>query len=224
MKDCLGRYADFFRLFVDFRGFVEFFLLQDAVTVGCDAVIFSAPFEGHTLPSPRTMDEYREYRQRAITFIEAATAGSFDSAPKITPPLLKEGAKSVRNAEALKMPHASTRLTPDAVLELAGQCGTRDELKRAMAVAAQEGLRVRAFKTCLMFTPGSNATRCLFTLWAKREEEELNAFASTGTFTEFFSLERAVVEERLGPEDWRHFDRPGFEAFLQGVQALALGS
>ena len=51
---------------------VEFFLLQDAVTADCDSVIFSAPFENFTTsPIPQTMDEYREYRQRAITFIEA---------------------------------------------------------------------------------------------------------------------------------------------------------
>ena len=46
--------------------------MQDAVTVDCDAVIFSAPFDDFTTPAmPQTMDEYREYRQRAITFIEA---------------------------------------------------------------------------------------------------------------------------------------------------------
>ena len=68
----LERYADFFGLFGDFRGYVEFFLLQDAVTVDCDAVIFSAPFEDFTpSPIPQTLDEYREYRQRAIDFIEA---------------------------------------------------------------------------------------------------------------------------------------------------------
>ena len=72
LGDVLGRYAEFFRLFGDFRGFVEFFLLQDAVTVDCDAVIFSAPFDDFaSSPIPETMDEYREYRQRAITFIEA---------------------------------------------------------------------------------------------------------------------------------------------------------
>ena len=225
LRDVFARYADFFELFVDFRGFVEFFLLQDAVTVDCDAVIFSAPFEDFTTSAiPQTMDEYREYRQRAITFIEARNRRILRSFSEDHSSCLKEGAKSVRNAEALKMPHASTRLTPEAVLELAGQCGTRDELKRAMGVAAQEGLRVRAFKTCLMFTPGSNATRCLFTLWAKRDGGELNAFVSTETFTEYFSLERTIVKKRLGPEGWRHFDRPGFEAFLQGVRALALGS
>ena len=73
LRAVLARYADFFDLFVDFRGFVEFFLLQDAVTVGCDAVIFSAPLRGFSTSSatPQTMEEYREYRQRAIAFIEA---------------------------------------------------------------------------------------------------------------------------------------------------------
>ncbi len=72
LSKVLACYADFFALFQDFRGFVEYFLLQDAVTVDCEAVIFSAPFEDFTTsPLPQTMDEYREYRQRAITFIEA---------------------------------------------------------------------------------------------------------------------------------------------------------
>jgi len=73
LGDVLARYADFFGLFGDFRGFVEYFLLQDAVTVDCDAVIFSAPFDDFTPSSaiPQTVDEYREYRLRALTFIEA---------------------------------------------------------------------------------------------------------------------------------------------------------
>ena len=72
LAEVLARYADFFGLFRDFRGFIEYFLLQDAVTVDCDAVIFSAPFDDFAAsPIPQTIDEYLEYRQRAITFIEA---------------------------------------------------------------------------------------------------------------------------------------------------------
>jgi len=72
LEDVLARYADFFGLFRDFRGYVELFLLQDAVTVDCEAVIFSAPFEDFTTsPIPKTLDEYREYRHRAIAFMEA---------------------------------------------------------------------------------------------------------------------------------------------------------
>ena len=41
----LARYADYFRLFGHFRGYVEFFLLQDLVTDDCSAVKFFSPFE-----------------------------------------------------------------------------------------------------------------------------------------------------------------------------------
>ena len=225
LKDCLVRYADFFRLFGDFRGFINFFLLQDAVTVDCDAVIFSASFDDFTTPAmPQNLDEYREYRQRAISFIEARNRRILRFLSADHSRGLREGEKSVHGGVALKPPPASTRLTPEAVLELAEQCGTREQLVRAIEVASRKGLRVRPFKTCLMFTPPMNGTRCLFTLWAGREGDKLAAYVSTETFTEFFPLERADVEKRLGPEGWRHFDESGFEAFLKGVQALELGS
>ena len=53
LSDALRRYADFFGLFGDFRGYVEFFLLQDLVTVDCSAVKFFTPFEDfNTSPLP----------------------------------------------------------------------------------------------------------------------------------------------------------------------------
>ena len=125
---------------------------------------------------------------------------------------------------ALETPPASTRLTAEAVLELAGQCGTRKELERAIEVASRKGLRVRPFKTCLMFTPPSNGTRCLFTLWAGREGGKLTAYVSTEAFPEFFSVERADVEQQLGQDGWRQLDEAGFDAFLRGIEALDLSS
>jgi hypothetical protein len=47
----LARYADFFRLFGDFRGYIEFFLLQDLVTEDYCAVGFSAPFSDFNTPA-----------------------------------------------------------------------------------------------------------------------------------------------------------------------------
>ena len=210
MQDCLARYADFFRLFGNFRGFVEFFLLQDAVTVDCDAVIFSTPFSDFTTPAlPQTMSEYRKYRQAAIAFIEA------------------------RNCRILRFcsehgstwPIVDTKPVPDrmeAVLQLAGQHGTRGQLEDAMRVAAEKGLRVRAHKTCLMFTPASDATRCLFTLWGQPDKDGLKAWVEIEAFTEFFSVEPAKVEEQLGPAGWRHLDEPRFDALLQGLLSLNL--
>jgi hypothetical protein len=68
----LARYAEYFRLFGDFRGYVEFFLLQDLVAEDCAVVRFFAPFEDFTTsPLPGTLDAYMAYRQLAVSFIES---------------------------------------------------------------------------------------------------------------------------------------------------------
>lgn len=67
----LSRYADFFALFGDFRGYVNFFLLEDLVTDDC-SVTFFMPFDDFRSPSvPKDVGTYKEYRRRSIEFIEA---------------------------------------------------------------------------------------------------------------------------------------------------------
>lgn len=72
LSDTLARYADFFGLFGDFAGYVEFFHLQDLVNEVTPTVKFSMPFEDFTAsPLPGTLDAYLVYRQRATEFIES---------------------------------------------------------------------------------------------------------------------------------------------------------
>ncbi len=72
LADTLARYRDFFGLFADFRGYTEFFLLQDLVTDDFSTVRFFMPFEDfNTSPLPGSIDVYRSYRQLAVDFIEA---------------------------------------------------------------------------------------------------------------------------------------------------------
>ena len=76
LGEALHRYGDFFKLFGDFRGFVDFFLLQDLVNEDYSAVNFHAPFnkdevEFKTYPFPRTKEAYREYMRKASDFINA---------------------------------------------------------------------------------------------------------------------------------------------------------
>ena len=72
LSDPLERYADFFRLFEDFRGFVDFFLLQDMVAEDFSAVKFFTPFDGfEKSPLPSTKEAYIAYKQFALEFIEA---------------------------------------------------------------------------------------------------------------------------------------------------------
>lgn len=68
----LARYTAFFKLFSDFRGYVEFFLLHDLVTADMSAVTFFSSFDNfHSSPVPNSLAEYLAYRQRAVDFIEA---------------------------------------------------------------------------------------------------------------------------------------------------------
>jgi hypothetical protein len=72
LKDVLARYKDFFGRFGSFQGYVEYFLLQDMVNGDCTEVRFSTPFQDFTTsPIPQAIDDYRDYRQLAIAFIEA---------------------------------------------------------------------------------------------------------------------------------------------------------
>src|SRR5262249_53520749 len=54
LADTLGRYADFFDLFGDFAGYVDFFHLQDLVDEVSSTVKFFTPFEEFTAsPLPK---------------------------------------------------------------------------------------------------------------------------------------------------------------------------
>ena len=71
LADTIRRYADFFALFDDFPGYVEFFLLQDLVDED-DAVRFFMPFEDFRASSrPRYVEEYRTFRANSMEFITA---------------------------------------------------------------------------------------------------------------------------------------------------------
>ena len=72
LSSCLARYEKFFDLFHDFRGYVEFFLLQDLVSEDFSGVNPFLPFNNFTTsPFPRNVDDYRTYRKRALDFIDA---------------------------------------------------------------------------------------------------------------------------------------------------------
>jgi hypothetical protein len=66
----LNRYADFFALFGNFKGYVEFFLLQDLVTEDFSAIRFFMPFGNfETSAVPKTIDEYLSYKHLTIKFV-----------------------------------------------------------------------------------------------------------------------------------------------------------
>ncbi len=72
LSGVLSRYSDFFGLFGDFRGYVEFFLLQDMVTADYSAVKFFMEFNDFkTPPLAKSIDQCRPFMQLTADFINA---------------------------------------------------------------------------------------------------------------------------------------------------------
>ena len=72
LSDVLARYATFFELFENFRGYIEFFLLQDLVTSDYAGVKIAPPFDNFRgSPIPTTTEEYSAYKSAALGFIKA---------------------------------------------------------------------------------------------------------------------------------------------------------
>ena len=72
LSDTLERYSSFFSLFQDFRGYVNFFLLQDLVDDKYLAIKFWHPFDSFDYsPSPKNISEYQAYKKNVIEFVTA---------------------------------------------------------------------------------------------------------------------------------------------------------
>lgn len=71
LAEVFGRYADFFALFVDFDGYVDFWLLHDLVDSSGSVRLF-LPSEDFTLPSkPGTLADYLTFCDNSLAFVTA---------------------------------------------------------------------------------------------------------------------------------------------------------
>lgn len=72
LTDTFKRYENFFSLFGDFKGYVEFFLFQDLVGDDFSSVKYHLPFDGFSgSPLPKNVDEYLEYAKNTEIFLKA---------------------------------------------------------------------------------------------------------------------------------------------------------
>ena len=70
LTEVLKRYAEFFSLFENFKGYVDFFLLQDLVSDDYMEIKFCHPFDGFEFsPNPTSMMEYLEFKKNMLNFI-----------------------------------------------------------------------------------------------------------------------------------------------------------
>jgi hypothetical protein len=72
LSKVLQRHADFFSLFINFKGYVDFFLLQDLVTTDYTSIKYHLDHRSfEEKPLPQNIEEYLEYWQNTLVFIKA---------------------------------------------------------------------------------------------------------------------------------------------------------
>ena len=72
LTDVLQRNGQFFQLFYDFKGYVDFFLYQDLVESDYSSIKFWLPFVAFVKPPlPQTVDQYLSYKTKVIDFLNA---------------------------------------------------------------------------------------------------------------------------------------------------------
>ncbi len=71
LQQTLQRYEKFFQLFQNFRGYVEFFLLQDLVNSKFTEIKFFLNFDAKfpLRPLPKSLEEYNQYINNNLDFI-----------------------------------------------------------------------------------------------------------------------------------------------------------
>jgi hypothetical protein len=71
MSECFERYRSFFDLFGDFKGYVDFFLMQDMVTSEYEIKpLCASGFSSRSL-IPENVSEYVKYKNNSIAFLNA---------------------------------------------------------------------------------------------------------------------------------------------------------
>lgn len=66
----MENYENFFELFIDFQGYVDFFLLNNLVDEGTGTIKFFLPFKSfENSPLPQNLEEYLSYQESAEKFI-----------------------------------------------------------------------------------------------------------------------------------------------------------
>jgi hypothetical protein len=72
LTNVFQRHSDFFSLFGDFQGYVDFFLLQDLVTSDYSKIKYHLHHQSfEEKPMPQNLSAYMEYSQNTLIFIKA---------------------------------------------------------------------------------------------------------------------------------------------------------
>jgi Holliday junction resolvase-like predicted endonuclease len=138
--------------------------------------------------------------------------------------LTRELTEADSEASSQRISGAVNRLGVEGALEQAQQNGIGEPFRLIYDAAVGAGLYARPFKRSIMYTPPTNKSRYLVTLWTKPlPDGRLNGWVSTEAFTEFFGIDSQRVVTELGGLGRLAIAPEAAPRFAEGLRRLLEG-
>jgi Holliday junction resolvase-like predicted endonuclease len=137
-----------------------------------------------------------------------------------TPDHLQYLAREISETETKTADTRKKSPTVEDVLTLAKANGLGTEFDKLLAVGSKLGFYPKPWKTSIMFTPPTNKTRMLFTIWTAPSKGNLKAYVGPSAFAEFYPISEKEVISYLGEDGWRYWDERETDRFISRLQEM----
>lgn len=131
--------------------------------------------------------------------------------------LIREVADGEGRGPAVTRPAGPSFAEVRAVAERAGMAGIFDTVA---AAAEYHGLGTRVWKRSVMFTPASNRTRVLSTVWTSPVVGGLRMWVEPKGFAEFYDVTEEQAHDVLGGSGFRVLDMDAAGQFAERLRQL----
>ena len=113
------------------------------------------------------------------------------------------------------------KVAVDDVVNLADNYPTGIVFRKLLEAAERHNFSVRPWATCLMYSPRTNRTRSLFTVWAiPRSGGNLRVYVETSAFSEFFPVPEETAFSIFGDAGYRLIDAGNVDEFISNLDWL----
>jgi hypothetical protein len=108
----------------------------------------------------------------------------------------------------------------EQVCQVADREGIGPEFRELLKIASLFGLYPRTYRRSIMYTPPSNQTRMLFTVWARPARNKLKMYVSLKSFAEYFPISEEEATTLFGKNGWKEIDRTQVTQFIEAMTKL----
>lgn len=129
-------------------------------------------------------------------------------------------AREIAESEVILTETKKKAITVENVKSLAQIKGVGTIFDKLLTASSKLGFYPRAYKSSIMFTPPTNKTRMLFTIWAESKNGSIKAYVGPSAFAEFYPISEDVVMKYIGPDGWRYMNEAETDEFVNQLQKM----